>query len=205
MLCPAASGRGGAWCGQSLVVGSLSILVAREARLGWVPSHSRLPRRLDLGFKLDRTERPLGHSHRVELGRVWGWGHLGRCPCHMAQLWPLLVRRGPRLFRGHLVRCRPPEFRLREGAPGRREYQRGGLPNLDAEDARVQALELFDVDVLVVKDYGTASWIPFAIYLSTLQYSCGWSAMHLKVHCGLLVSSQRRHRPSFLLPPRLLS
>ena len=148
MLCPAASGRGGAWCGQSLVVGSLSILVAREARLGWVPSHSRLPRRLDLGFKLDRTERPLGHSHRVELGRVWGWGHFGRCPCHMTQLWPLLVRRGPRLFRGHLVRCRPPEFRLREGAPGRREYQRGGLPNLDAEDARVQALELFDVDVL---------------------------------------------------------
>ena len=139
MLCPAASGRGGAWCGQSLVVGSLSILVAREARLGWVPSHSRLPRRLDLGFKLDRTERPLGHSHRVELGRVWGWGHFGRCPCHMTQLWPLLVRRGPRLFRGHLVRCRPPEFRLREGAPGRREYQRGGLTNLDAEDARVQA------------------------------------------------------------------
>ena len=42
-----------------------------------------------------------------------------------------------------------PKFRLREGAPGRREYQRGGLPNLDAEDARVQALELFDVDVLV--------------------------------------------------------
>ena len=39
-------------------------------------------------------------------------------------------------------------FRLREDAPGRREYQRGGLPDLDAEDARLQALEQFDTDVL---------------------------------------------------------
>ena len=68
MLCPAASGSGGTWCGQSLVVGSLSILAPREARLGWGPSHSRLPRRLDLGFKLDRTERPWGATPTG-----WSW------------------------------------------------------------------------------------------------------------------------------------
>ena len=107
------------------------------ARVGSVPQSVASAPGFGVQARPDRTAMG-GHSHRVELGRVWGWGHLGRCPCHMSQLWPLLVRRGPRLFRGHLVRCRPPEFRLREGAPGRREYQRGGLPNLDAEDARVK-------------------------------------------------------------------
>ena len=87
MLCPAASGRGGAWCGQGLVVVNLAIRVAREVRLGWDPSHSRLPRRLDLGHKFNRAELPLGHSHGVELGMLWLGVHLVRCPLH-TQPWP---------------------------------------------------------------------------------------------------------------------
>ena len=130
MLCPAASGRGGAWCGQGLVVVSLAIRVAREVRLGWVSSHSRVPRRLDLGHKLDRAELPLGHSHGVELGLLWVGCHLGRCPFHNTQLGPRHVRRGPLRFWGHQVRCRSPLFASGRTRRAGRSISGAGSPTL---------------------------------------------------------------------------
>ena len=84
-------------------------------------------------------------------------GGVGSC-LGLGSLWSVPLPHGPTLATSSAERApavpgapssvQAPKFRLREGAPGRREYQRGGLPNLDAEDARVQALELFDGDVL---------------------------------------------------------
>ena len=116
------------------------------ARVGSVPQSVASAPGFGVQARPDRTA--VGPLTQGGVGSCLGLGSLGSVSRpHGPALATSVVERASAVP-GAPSSVQAPKFRLREGAPGRREYQRGGLPNLDAEDARVQALELFDVDVL---------------------------------------------------------